>query len=114
MKRSCPEYNTLCAALEEALLTACDAHMKYSKCTQVDLVEFDLPSDILYPVEILAVLRLRETRGLTNPEIDHPLLKTPVGRLHDINPVPHQEVMDKAVANFLSAFSPAVVEQLFL
>jgi len=85
------------SVLEKVLLDACDAHVKQSKFTQVDVVEFERPVDILYPVEILAVLRLREATGLANPILDHPLMKTPVGRLYEIKSVPHEPVMDRVV-----------------
>ena len=53
------------------------------------------------PVELLAVLRLRENKGLPNPIIYHPLLQPPFGRLFDILTVEHTAVMDQAVANYL-------------
>ena len=100
-------------ALETALLAACDFHMERSKLSEVDIYEFGMAEDVLYPVEILALLRLRQTRGLTNPVIDHPLMQTPIGPLHEIKSLPHDEMMDKAVANFLSTLPPSVTEQLF-
>ena len=60
-------------ALETALLAACDFHMERSKLSQAEIYEFTTAEDVLYPVEILALLRLREARGLINPDIDHPL-----------------------------------------
>ena len=59
------------------------------------------------------MLRLRVAKGLTNPVIDHPLMQTPIGRLHEIKSVPHDEMMDRAVANYLSTLPPSAAEQLF-
>ncbi len=95
-------------ALEQALFVACDLHMERSKLSQVESFEFIDEVDILHPAEILAVLRLREAKGLANPAIDHPLMQTPVGRLFEIKSVPHEEVLERAVANFLATIpSPA-------
>jgi len=98
--------------LEKVLFAACDFHMERSSYSD-SAPEFYNPETILFPVEILAVLRLREAKGLINPDIDHPLLQTPIGRLHEIKSVPHDEMMDRAVANYLSTLPPSVTEQLF-
>jgi len=99
-------------ALEKALLSACDFHMERSSYSD-SAPEFYNPETILFPVEILAVLRLREAKGLINPDIDHPLMQTPIGRLREIKAVPHDEMMDRAVANYLSTLTPSTTEQLF-
>jgi len=101
------------AAVEQALLIACDFHMERSNLSETNSLEFNIPEHILFPVEILAVLRLREAKGLINPIIDHPLLQTPIGRLHEIKSVPHDQLLDRAVANYLSTFPPTVTEKLF-
>ncbi|BES86480.1 hypothetical protein PEC302110_35770 [Pectobacterium araliae] len=64
------------------LLTACDTHIERIALTERedDTGQFEFGSVFLavHPTEILAVLRLREIIGLTNPaHIDHPLMQTP-------------------------------------
>jgi hypothetical protein len=37
------------------------------------------------PFEILALYRLRENLGLPNPQVEHPLRDTPLGRLQPVS-----------------------------
>jgi hypothetical protein len=76
------------AKLLPILMTACDTHVERIAVTgrEVDTqsakFEFGSTFEAVYPAEILAVLRLREMAGLTNPEqIDHPLMQTPYARI---------------------------------
>ncbi|MFP1869446.1 hypothetical protein [Lonsdalea quercina] len=66
------------------LLSACDTHIERIAVTereanqQAKQFEFNSVFLAVHPTEILAVLRLRESLGLTNPDhIDHPLMQTP-------------------------------------
>ncbi|MEH6372170.1 hypothetical protein [Pectobacterium carotovorum] len=66
------------------LLSACDTHVERIAVTereanqQAKQFEFNSVFLAVHPTEILAVLRLREIIGLTNPaHIDHPLMQTP-------------------------------------
>ncbi|WP_220476013.1 hypothetical protein [Pectobacterium polaris] len=66
------------------LLGACDTHVERIAVTereanqQAKQFEFNSVFLAVHPTEILAVLRLREIIGLTNPaHIDHPLVQTP-------------------------------------
>ncbi|MDE8756528.1 hypothetical protein PZA22_18735 [Pectobacterium polaris] len=66
------------------LLGACDTHVERIAVTereanqQAKQFEFNSVFLAVHPTEILAVLRLREIIGLTNPaHIDHPLMQTP-------------------------------------
>ncbi|MCO7594766.1 MULTISPECIES: hypothetical protein [Pseudomonas] len=67
------------------LLTACDTHVERIALTSRELdsgnFEFGSPFEAVYPAEILAILNLRRSLGLTNPLIDHPLMKTPYAAL---------------------------------
>lgn len=76
------------AKLLPILMGACDTHVERIAVTarEVDTqsakYEFGSVFEAVYPSEILAVLRLREMIGLTNPEsIDHPLMQTPYARI---------------------------------
>lgn len=89
-------------SLQQALFTACDTHLYRSKPqTKGETPEFSELTDMLYPAEILMLLRLREEAGLTTPNFDRPLLNTPVGRLYPVCSVPHPPDLDKALANCL-------------
>jgi len=72
------------AELEQALLEACEFHIERSQNNSRDVYEFRKDEYWLYPVEILAVLRLREMRGLASPVLEHPLMQTPVGHLYEV------------------------------
>ncbi|WP_225790678.1 hypothetical protein [Pseudomonas sp. Marseille-P8916] len=67
------------------LLAACDTHIERIALTSRELdsgnFEFGSPFEAVYPAEILAILNLRRSLGLTNPFIDHPLMKTPYAAL---------------------------------
>ena len=68
--------------LRTLLVTACDFHLSRSKEDDDDeTYEFAFPPYAIYPVEILFVFRIRQILGLTNPQVDHPLLNSPVGKL---------------------------------
>lgn len=68
-----------------ALLAACDAHVERIGLTEREAdsgnFEFYTPLLAVHPTEILAVLRLRDLLGLTNPQIDHPLMQTPYAQI---------------------------------
>jgi len=65
-----------------AIRRACDFHLSRSKYhTKDETFEFAGPVKTVYPVDILYVCRIREILGLSNPEVDHPLMKTPLGKL---------------------------------
>lgn len=88
---------------KEIVLQVCDVHIERIAITdkEFDSQEFDFnsPYEALYPVEILFVLRLREMIGLTNPEIDHPLMNTPYA--HITENVSIESFNDPLLNNFL-------------
>ncbi len=63
-------------------LAACDRHT-HQACFNTKKKSFELPKGEMWyvPFEILSVLRLRESAGLPNPALDHPLMQTALGRL---------------------------------
>ena len=64
------------------IVSACDFHLSRSKeHTDNETYEFGTPVDAIYPAEILFVLRIRQLLGLSNPEVEHPLLNSPLGKL---------------------------------
>jgi len=70
--------------IRPAIVKACNFHLSRSKeHTDSETYEFADPVYAIYPVEILMVFRIRQMLGLSNPEVDHPLLNSPLGQLPD-------------------------------
>lgn len=65
--------------LAPILLNACDYHTH--RCRGKQFIEFNNREFEHLPVEILMIFRLRESLGLANPVLDHPLMNTPLGKL---------------------------------
>lgn len=63
-------------------LAVCDFHTHRCKPDKGDVFhEFTEGSWVLCPIEILLLFKLRELNGLPNPELDHPLMSSALGRL---------------------------------
>jgi hypothetical protein len=81
-------YANVLAHWDDGLLTArdvltiCDYHCRNMQDRgRTTGEEFEEPPFVLYPVEILAIYKVREQLGLATPPVDHPLLATPLGSL---------------------------------
>jgi hypothetical protein len=82
--------------LTPALLNCCDWHLEQThRNTDEATYEFNSIT-FAYPIEILAVFRLRELIGLENPKLDHPLMNSPLGVL----PSPQPWYTDELLENF--------------
>ena len=105
-----PVYDALLAcwrnpdaqALVEPLLAACDWHTHECMYSRSDRPSknVDFINDTLmgWPVEVHMVYRLRERLGLALPtELDHPLMKAPLGPYLPPQPVPRDERLDKVI-----------------
>ncbi|QND54122.1 hypothetical protein HB779_08240 [Phyllobacterium sp. 628] len=71
------------------------------------LKHFEIEEDKywIFPVLLLAVLRLREWEGIKNPELTHDLFwVSPLGRLPEIPPVPSDQFYDAVDAKFRKMF----------
>jgi hypothetical protein len=80
-------------ALAPLLLAVCDRHTHQAAKT-------DGPVKLrhtYYPFEVLAVLRLRLQRGLTNPLLEHPLMSTPLGALPEVTEFYADELLEGVV-----------------
>ncbi|MFZ6770966.1 hypothetical protein ACO0LM_28250 [Undibacterium sp. Di26W] len=55
-------------------LAACDFHTHRCQAKGDAIVEFDNGDWTRLPIEILLLFKLRDLSGLTNPQIDHPLM----------------------------------------
>lgn len=64
------------------VLAACDFHTHRVRSTSAKVqYEFSEGMWAHFPAEILMLFRLRQSLGLDNPKVDHPLLNTPLGNL---------------------------------
>jgi hypothetical protein len=75
-----------CKVLEPLIMETLDRHTHQSRYDN-NKEFFDVPNETAWylPYEVLALFRLRQIRGLDIAPleaIDHPLLKTPLGKLH--------------------------------
>ena len=109
-----PIFNTLlqrwrsgdAASLAEPILQACDRHTHQCRYDNAKGEYFDLQHDAWYaPFEILALYRLRENLHLPNPELDHPLLATPLGQLQPASAPWTDALLDAVVARTQREFS---------
>ena len=91
--------------LAPAIFAACEYHLQQAvEPKGYEIHEFNRAPFTLLPVEILALRSVRERLGLPMPEVDHPLLTSPlVTNLPRILPEAHDGVLDAlkaAVARF--------------
>lgn len=81
-----------------------DYHLAQSEIVdniEKEWYEFEEPSFWLFPVELLAVLRLREWLGAANPRLTHPIFwVTPLATLNSPPACPKDETFDGAEARF--------------
>jgi hypothetical protein len=56
---------------------------------------FDDPPSRLYPLDALAVLRVRDALGLPNPKVEHPLMFTNLGQMRPDPGWPRHDVVDQ-------------------
>jgi hypothetical protein len=109
-----PIFNTLIekwrdpnpAELSVPLLAACDRHTHQARINS-NKACYDLPwmDEWYVPFEILSVLKLRELHGLPNPELDHPLMNTPLGRLPSPQPPYSDELLEGVLARAREEFA---------
>lgn len=88
--------------LQHLLLVACDRHTHQSRVDSysrgVQLFDITDANYWYYPFEILSVLRLRQTLGLPNPELDHVIMNTPLGKLMEPTEPYTDELIEGVVA----------------
>jgi hypothetical protein len=76
------KWRTQDQSLESLLLAACDRHTHQARYdSNREFFELSYDNTWYVPFEILSVVRLRESLGLSLPALDHPLLNTPLGKL---------------------------------
>lgn len=71
--------------LSDSLIALCDRHThqcrqdSFNNSRYYDFENISL--EYYLPIEILAIYKLRAERGLSNPELDHPIMRTPLAEL---------------------------------
>ncbi len=96
-----PVYNALAKhwrhteaeSLAPVLLAVCDEHTRRNVRAKPYDYEYDFNCFERTPVEILLVFKLREELGLANPQLDHPLMNTPLGVLPQEAPFEFDELI---------------------
>jgi hypothetical protein len=81
----------------KACSKACDYHVKRMHDDGGYSEFLGAPQDLL-PVEMLMIRRIREDHGLPNPEIDHPLMQTPLGKAPKRLPEVKDELLERVIA----------------
>jgi hypothetical protein len=94
-------------AFPQALLNACDYHCLQCFDDAAMKHDFVWPPYDIFPVEILAIQRIRRDLSLPVPDIHHPLLESPLMHVPEIPPPVHDELLERLKVRILSLF-PAV------
>lgn len=86
------------SGLDEALLRACDYHSENCRWDS-DEKTFELSGTFsrLFPAEILAVIRLRRSLGLTCAIPDHPVMNIPSAKLPEIAPSVRFQLLERLI-----------------
>ncbi len=88
-------------AFTAAVKAACDFHTQLSgDLDSEQYYEYTNEAWRLYPVEILAVLRLRQALGLSMPEVSHPLLDSPLGVLYEPQSPPPDPLLERVIEKY--------------
>jgi hypothetical protein len=105
----CDVYNAIMQqwqnsdAFPELLANACDYHLgRISPEEENDYPEFEFVPYCWFPVEILAIKRIREEQGLSTPLPDHPLMQTAMGNVPRNLPRAKDELLDSVIAKVRS------------
>lgn len=84
--------------LNNLLHKVCNRHTYHvRRDTSSSVYDFQYWSEYHYPLEVLMVYRLREWRGLSKPNVEHPLLKAPFDVLPETAPKINSEKLVKVM-----------------
>lgn len=90
-------------AIAPLLLAACDRHTHLSMA-KGDSPELEREEHWYDPFEILLVLHLRRQLGLANPELDHLIMNTPLGKLPEPAPKFQDALLEAVVSRYRTEF----------
>ena len=100
--------------LVENLLAACDWHThecwKWSDQPKKH-GDFTVDPYFGWPIEIHMIFRLRESLGLRNPDLDHPLMQTGLGAYRTATPVVTDPLLEAVTAKAVALY-PQLAERL--
>jgi hypothetical protein len=81
--------------LAQALGQACDYHIRQAR--RQDATEFEYFPHTVFPSEVLAVRRVRQDLGLSTPDVNHPLLDTPLAHPPTLISTLPDDVLDRVI-----------------
>jgi hypothetical protein len=88
----------------DSLVEACNYHCRNMEdVVHASNAEFRYPPFDVMPIEILAILKVRATAGFKVPQINHPLLNTPFGKLEQM-PVPIEDELLQNIRQVASTY----------
>lgn len=93
--------------LEAAIVSACDYHQNQTDPNN-DFHQFGSAPYVAYAPEILAIYAVRKELGLETPQVDHPLLQSPLAKSPDPFPEYHDELLDAVAARYHEQFGSDV------
>jgi hypothetical protein len=83
----------------DALIVACRYHVEQAFDDNADEPrDFFQPLYNIFPIEMLAIKRIRQEQGLPMPEIDHPLMQTPLANPPEVMPKVEDPLLDAVIA----------------
>ena len=91
-------------ALSRALEEVCDFHCDHARYRADGNMIFLWEPYRVLPVEILAVRRIRADLGLPTPEVQHPLMQTPLAEVPETIPPVKDALLEKIIAKARSVF----------
>ncbi len=88
------------------LVAACDYHVEQAfDDSEQDTQDFFYTLYNLFPVEILAIKRIRKLQGLSMPEIDHPLMKTSLANPPEQIPSSQDDILKEVILKVCKDFA---------
>jgi hypothetical protein len=84
-------------------LAACDIHTQRCRIdTAKEYFEFDSLYLYEWPIAINLLFKLREKLGLQNPDLDHPLMNSPLGKLPEVVPFEYDPLLLQVIERMKS------------
>ncbi|MGE0142694.1 MAG: hypothetical protein AB7I19_14770 [Planctomycetota bacterium] len=81
-----------------AMLAALEYHVERSKPSSRFLGEFEGGPEQAFVSELVGLVRIRESQGVSTPQIDHPLWQTPLVTTHPSGPFPEDALLSRCAA----------------
>lgn len=89
--------------IRELCLAACDIHTHRCRIDSAkEFFEFNNLYLYEWPIAINLLFKLREKLGLQNPELDHPLMNSPLGKLPEVTPFEYDSLIFQVIERMKS------------